>query len=79
MKHNLMSQIADRGQELHIAVRATGRRIGRGDSRRARSREEICINAVCSPRANAPSDQLARDGRLPGTAAPTLDTQGQER
>jgi hypothetical protein len=28
---------------------------------------------------NAPSDQLAPDGRLPGMAAPTLDTQGEER
>ena len=37
------------------------------------------INAACSPRVNAPSDQLAPDGRLPGTAAPTLDTQGEAR
>jgi hypothetical protein len=49
----------------------------RVDSRPAGSREEI--NAACSPRVNAPSDQLAPDGRLPGTAASTLDTQGQER
>src|SRR5271169_698606 len=33
---------------------------------------------VSSSRGNAPSDQLAPDGRLPGTAAPTLDTQGRE-
>jgi len=32
-----------------------------------------------SPRENAPSDQLAPDGRLPGMAAPTLDTQREER
>src|SRR5258705_8779380 len=41
------------------------------------NREEI--NAACSPRGNAPSDQLTPDGRLPGTAAPTLDTRGEER
>jgi hypothetical protein len=46
-----------------------------GDSRPAGSREEI--NAA--PRGNAPSDELAPDGRLPGTAAPTLGTRGQER
>jgi hypothetical protein len=40
--------------------------------RPAGSREEI--NAACSPRVNAASDQLAPDGRLPGTAVPTLDT-----
>ena len=34
---------------------------------------------ACSPRGNAPSDQLAPDGRLPGTAAPSLDTQAEER
>jgi hypothetical protein len=34
------------------------------------------INAACSPPENAPTDQLAADGQLPGTAAPTLDTQG---
>jgi hypothetical protein len=34
------------------------------------------INAACSPSENAPTNQLAADGRLPGTAAPTLDTQG---
>ena len=37
------------------------------------------INAACSPRVNAPNDQLAPDGRLLGTAAPILDTRGQER
>jgi iron complex transport system substrate-binding protein len=36
------------------------------------------INAICSPGSKAPSDQRARDGRLPGMAAPTLDTQGRE-
>jgi hypothetical protein len=47
----------------------------RGDSRPAGIREEICrINAACSPRVNAPSDQLAADGRHPGTAAPTPDS-----
>jgi hypothetical protein len=46
----------------------------------AGSREEICrINAARSPRENAPGDQLAPDDRLPGTAAPTLDIQGEER
>jgi hypothetical protein len=34
---------------------------------------------ACSPRGNAPSDQLAADGRLLGTAAPSLDTQAEER
>jgi hypothetical protein len=33
------------------------------------------INAACSPPENVPTDQLAADGWLPGTAAPTLDTQ----
>jgi transposase len=37
------------------------------------------INADFFRRVNAPSDQLAPDGRLPGTAEPTLDTQGEER
>jgi redox-sensitive bicupin YhaK (pirin superfamily) len=37
------------------------------------------INAGFSPRGNAPSDQLAPDGRLPGMAAPTLDIQGEAR
>jgi hypothetical protein len=37
------------------------------------------INAAFSPRGNAPSDQLAPDGRLPGMAAPTLDIQGEAR
>jgi hypothetical protein len=51
-----------------------------GDSEPAGSREGICrINAACSPRRSAPSDQLAPDGRLPGTVAPTPDTQGEER
>jgi hypothetical protein len=45
--------------------------------RPAGNREEI--NAAFSPRGNAPSDQLALDGRLLGMAAPTLDTQGEER
>jgi hypothetical protein len=59
---------------------ATGPDDRLGDSRPADSLEEICrINAACSPRVNAPSDHLAPDGRLPGTAAPTLDTQGEER
>src|ERR1700681_3191279 len=44
------------------------------------SRQKTCrINAARSPRVNVPSDQLAPDGRLPGTAAPILDTQGEER
>jgi hypothetical protein len=34
------------------------------------------INAACSPRANGPSDHSAPDGRLPGTATPTVDTGG---
>jgi len=52
----------------------------RGDSKPAGSREEIRrINAAFSPRVDAPSDQLAPDGQLTGTAAPTPDTQGQER
>jgi hypothetical protein len=39
------------------------------------------INAACAPRVNAPSDHLAPDRRLPGTATAntTLDTQGRER
>ena len=59
-----------------VYLQATGRRIA-GDSRPAGSRE--AINAACSPRGNAPSDQLAPDGRLPGMAAPTPDTQGEAR
>ena len=35
--------------------------------------------AVSSPRAIAPSDQRAPGGQLPGTAAPTPDTRGEER
>ena len=42
--------------------------------------DKVCrINAACSPRVSAPSIRLARAGRLPGTAAPTLDIQGEER
>jgi hypothetical protein len=37
------------------------------------------INGAFSPRGNAPSDQLDPGGRLPGMAAPTLDTQGEAR
>jgi hypothetical protein len=44
------------------------------------SKIEICrISVTFSPRVNAPSDQLAPDGRLPGMAAPTPDTQGEVR
>jgi len=39
----------------------------------------VVINAAFSPRGNAPSDQPAPDGRLPGMAAPTLDIQGEAR
>ena len=34
---------------------------------------------ACSLRGNAPGDQLAPDGRPPGTAAPSLDTLAEER
>ena len=37
------------------------------------------INAACSPRGHALSDRLVPDGRLPAAAAPTLDTQREER
>ena len=67
-------------RQLRLEPAGTGPEDRLGDSRPADSLEEICrINAACSPRVNAPSDHLAPDGRLPGTAAPTLDTQGEER
>ena len=37
------------------------------------------INAACSPRGHALGDRLVPDGRLPAAAAPTLDTQREER
>ena len=41
--------------------------------------DSLRINAGCSPREIAPNDQLVADDRLPGTAASTLDTRGEER
>ena len=37
------------------------------------------IKTAFSPRVNAHGDQLAPAGQRPGTAAPTLDTQGEGR
>jgi hypothetical protein len=85
---SLASVCAARRKATGFAARSTRRpaspstsrpRAG-GSPRPAGSRGGICrINAACSPRANAPSDHLAPDGRLPGTAAPNLDTQEEAR
>ena len=71
---------ADHFAPLIVDQQATDRMMAEAIADLRAGQEEICwINATCSPRVNAASDQLAPDGRLLGTAAPTLDTQGEER